>query len=257
MNQQTATHTHRQRVTARYAVGTKVAAVSETATGGTIADIETAMANLRFYDASTNTLVTVSAATGTYNRDISVSIYRKFIFKNNYLVPCKVQVFSCIPRDTSNISPLNLFNNGMGDQGNSDVTNALTYITDCEDLKAVFNVKALVNRVIMPGQTAMCRVATAPFKYTIATNDTHSAPYQRHQGGHVFLIRVTGTLGHDTVVTSEQGLVTAGVDAMLDVTYKFKYDAGKDLNDYSVNDASDTFTNAGEVGNRPTAAKQS
>jgi hypothetical protein len=256
MNQQRAVHTHRQRVTAKYACGTKVASVSSTDIGGKISDIETAMANLRYYDPGTNTLITADAASGTYNRDISVSIYRKFVLKNNYLVPVNLQVFSCIPRDTTNVGPLSLYNSGMQDQGNPGTTSALCYVSDCEDLKHVYNVKALINRVVMPGGTATCRVSTPMFSYTIATNDAHNNSYQKAQGGHVFLIRVTGTLGHDTVVTAEQGLVTAGVDAMLDVTYKFNYDAGKDLNDVSVNDASDTFTNGGQVGNRPTAAQQ-
>jgi hypothetical protein len=166
-------------------------------------------------------------------------------------------VFSCIPKDATSLTALSVYNNGMADQNGPLTSNALTYISDCVDLKNIFTVKMLINKELQPGKKAKCVVVTPSFLYNIATADAHNLTYQKNQGGHQFLIRMTGCLGHDTVNTAEQGLLQGGVDALLDVTYTINYDAGKDLHDISVVDNSDTFTNAGAVSSKPSTAQQS
>lgn len=255
MKQQTATHIHRTRTATSCGVTAKVTAICEDDEGGKITDIEAAMANLRYFDPATNALVTADPSTGTYHRDVRVAVFRKLTLKNNYQVPLKVQVFSCIPRDATNVTPKTCHSDGLADQGNPGALSALVYITDSMQLRDMWKCKMVANRVIKPGSQIVATANTPLFNYEISTNDAHNLKYQKKQGGHVFMYRIHGVLGHDTVA-AEYGLLPGRVDHMMDVVYKFNYDAGKDLHDISVSDSSNTFTNSGVVSNRPVVDNQ-
>lgn len=257
IKQQEATHIHRQRNTGTLrAVGVARANMTQSF-GGTLSQIEAAAANLRFYNPATNGLITQSVMDGTYHRDVKVSIRRTLLVKNNYKVPVEVEVYSCTPKKDTTVDPLTFYANGLVDQGNPSATACLTRFTDSAELKEMYTLKRKIKNVIFPGNYKTVYANTPSFNYEISTNDTHNQAYQKSQGGHAWLVKICGVLGHDSVAANEQGLVSSGIDWLFDTEYCFKYDAGKDLHDITLSDDSTSaFTNAGIVSAKPHVTNQ-
>lgn len=257
INARTAVHVHRTRGCGHVKSTLGTVGNVEFVVGGRIQDIESAAANLRYFDPGTNALVTASAVAGTYSHDMCVTVTRKLTLTNNYQIPCNLQVWSCTPKNATGISVIGAWDAGLVDQGGISKTSPLVYVTDSRDLRNIWNIKRVVNKRLQPGQTAVASTSTRQFDYTVATNDIHTLDYQKRQGGHIFLVRVVGSLGHASGGEAECNVLASGVDALIDNTYRFEYDAGKDLHDYSVIDnASGTFTSAGVLSSRPIADNQ-
>lgn len=256
IKQQEATHIHRYRGAKRCLSAVLKADMCVFPEGGRLTDVESAAANLRFFDPGLNDLVTVNASSGSYHRDIRVSIFRKLTLKNNYQVPVELKIYSCIPNDAFAVSndPITVFNNGMIDQTvNNASTNPLIYVNDCKQLKDMWSCKMLKSIYLQPGESVVAKSFCRQFNFPFDTVDQHPLGFNKNLGGHCFLVHLHGVLGHDTTVITEQGLLQSGVDAMIDVTYTFKYDAGKDLHDVSYADTTTAFTNNGVVSSRPWA----
>jgi len=253
MSQQTAVHIRKNRVSTTLQSLTGKAQYALYDNGGTIGRHESAMSSLRYFDAATNTLVTANAATGTYSRDMNVSIYRKLTLVNNYQTPCEVRVYKCIPKDATGLNALQYFESGLADQGNPDNRSPMIYPTDSKDLQNTYSMSVVTKR-LMPGQMMVTTASTKNFLYEISTNDIHTQNFRRDQGGFNWFVRITGHLGHDTTVGTEHSIMPAGVDVMIETIYTFKYDAGKDLHDISVLDNSGTsFTTSGVYTSKPIA----
>lgn len=254
-----AKHTHRQRRASAVSAAAKACQRVEYNDGGTYAEIEDAMGSLRYFDPNTNAMVVRSPAAGTYKRELCVSIYRKIFVTNNYHIPCHVTVWSCVPKGAVARSPLFCLDSGINDQGltTSDVTSHLVHLTDSADVAEFYTVKSY-KRVLAPGKSMTVRAVTPEFQYEFAANDIRSAnPYNRSQGGHFFVVEIRGVLAHDSVVLGQVSFARAGVDIVRDTTYVFKYDAGKSVTDYSLDDNVPTsFSNVGIVSNKPVVSQQ-
>lgn len=252
-----ATHIRRQRDTSRCVAQTEnLMPICLWDKGGTIADIETAMASLRYFDAGTNSMVVANPALGQYNRDIVLSIYRKLELRNNYHTAMKLLVYSCTPKTDTSVDPRTAFTDGLIEQGNPlPNTTSLLKFTDSHVLMDLWNVKRLVQKRLEPGQHVVVTTNTPGFRYDFATVDDQTVLYQKKYGGHAFIIRVEGVLGHDQTLV-EIGVLPGGVDILSDITYKFTYDAGKDVHDVSYVDNSDSFTNIGRISQKPIAQQQ-
>ena len=253
MNQQTAEHIRRVRNTGRIFSNYGQVLNANIASGSTFILIQAAMANLRYYDPGTNALVTADAATGTYSRDIMVSIYRRLTFHNTRVFPVHIQVFSCFPKDATDQSPNQAYLSGLADQGASAAASPLTYVSDSKDLSNIWDIRKVCDKTLQAGQSMVCKAVTSTFPFTIATNDVQTLPWQRKQGGHSWFVRINGPFSHESG-TSAIGMMDSAADYISDVVYKFTYDAGKDLHDISVEDNSPTFLAGGVISQKPTAA---
>lgn len=250
----TATHTRREGRIGRVAAPVRDVNYAMVDCGGNKTSIEGSMSVLRFYDTNTDTLVTRDLTVGGYARDASISIYRKMHVTNNYVTKCHVQIWKCFPKDATDIHPLTAFDQGLVDQGNPPNRSRLIYPSDCEQLKDLWTIKKCRDTVMYPGATLVCTDFQKEFRYEIASNDSHNLKYDRNQGGFAWLVRVCGTQGHDTLIPSQRSTLEAAVDWNCDTTYKIKYNAGKDLNDFSeTNNADAAFTNAGTQSAKPVA----
>lgn len=256
INSRTAIHIRRQRRAGSLTCGVNAANYTDINTAGNKLSIEGAFQSLRYFNPATNSLETKDASVGTYSRDLCLSIQRKLTVRNNYQVPVRVQVWTCRPKDATSDTALSLLDTGLADQNNPANRSPLVYVTDSKDLTNVWNVKACINRYLLPGQSAVCHANDKRFDYQISTADEHTVAFQKKQGGHNFLLRVSGIVGHDTL-TAQCSLVSAGVDWLFDATYRIEYDAGKDLHDYSLDDNLPTsFANSGVVSQHPVADNQ-
>lgn len=249
VNQDLATHTFKKSSTGRAVVTVASQTTYSGVLGMNVASLETSLGSLRFYDPGTNALVTNSAVTGTYSRSCYIqSIYSKMTFRNNYRVPCVVDVYICTPKKDTSIGPVTAITNGLTDQNNPSSTSTLIYPSDSDQFKDLWNIHYHKKKHIGQGKQFSVSFKKGSFHYDPADFDTHNMAYQKRYGSHVFLIRVQGILAHDSVVTTEQGLSPGGVDYFNEIITKIRYDAGKKLNDITLDDGYDTFTNAEEVG---------
>lgn len=217
--------------------------------------LETAMANLRYYDpASPATLVTADASTGAYSRDVHVSsVYHKIYLKNNYQTPAYVTVYGCrVKKDTSN-SVSNAYTAAITDQSVSGgaSTSPLSFPFEYEDVRSLWDQAKTCRRLLHPGQSLTCTYKSGSFDYHPSLTDLHSLLYQAKNHGFLWVVRVEGDLGHDSAA-DEQTTLQAGVDIMFERVVKFIYDAGVNLNDFTfANNASASFSNGGVYSSRP------
>lgn len=243
------THTYRRSTTDRV-IAPESQVVYSAKDSVIMARIEQAMGALRFYDSTANTLDTSDVSVGGFNREIHVSsIFSKAIARNNYRVPAKVTIYCVVPKEDSNTDALVRFTNGMGDQGNPATTSPLIYPTDSDSFNRFWKIVGKVSKTLLPHAEMSLSHSCKGFDYNPAHYDEHALAYQRKFGCHQYLYRVQGVLAHDSILANEQGLSGAGIDIVNTVTYKIRYDSGgPKLNDFSIADGYDAFTNQPEVG---------
>lgn len=239
MNQTQADHEHRNRYTEVITTPENTSKVVGYTSQGTITALQSAMANLRFYDTTTDALVLRDPANGTYQRDITVAIFRKILITNNYQVPVYVHLYSCTPKVDQADNAANLFATGLVDQQNPLNTSVLINFKDSIDMKSLWNCKLIKKGLLKPGSTYVGSRFHKQFDYNFGVTDEHTLPYQKRYGGHNWVVRITGVLGHDIGGGTGVGSMSCGVDIAINTTYKFKYDAGKDLHDITVSDNAD------------------
>ena len=228
-------------------------------TGASVADLETACANLRFFDpAAPATLVTANPNTGTYARDITFkNFYAKLLVRNNYQTPVRIKIYLCKCKNDSSNSVLTTYTNAITDQvinAGVDETDALIYLTDIERVKENWSIDCVVDKVLEPGQEASASHSTGEFKFDPSHFDLNTDNYQKQYKSFEFMIRMEGVLGHDTV-QSEQTLILAGIDLELfrkaDIVYN---SGGADLDDIYISEGRiQAFTTGGVVSLKPVA----
>lgn len=225
----------------------------------TITSLENTAANLRYYDPTTpGTLITANAATGTYSRAINYqSIHATFVVRNSYDVPAKVTAYLVTPKGDTNIDPLTYYSNGVTDQVISGATTSPElYLSDIDVFKEQWAIKVLKKKLLQPGQEFTVTHTVKDINYDPALVDSHSLSYQKKYKNFAVLFRVEGVIGHDTTITTEQGMLGAGVDIDYSFVAKIVYDAGVNLNDIYIDAQRDSFTNGGVTGMRPLSDNQ-
>ncbi len=256
MNKDMATHTHRKRVTSRL-LNTQNVATYSSHNEQSQSTIEAAMAAFRYYNpAVPGTLTTADASTGTYSRDIYVkSITSKLTIRNNYQIPCRIKVYCVRPKSDTNVTGLTQFTNGMTDQGNPSAASPLIHLTDSDQFNEQYSIVKSIGKVLAAGQICSLSHYVKPFYYDPSNYDSHTLAYQTKFKAFQFIVRLEGVLAHDTAA-DEQGFSNSGIDILVDTKWVFQYDAGVNLNDFSIADSSDSFTNAAVITNKPVADNQ-
>lgn len=211
--------------------------------------IELAIAQCRYFDPSNpGTLVTGSLASPTYFQNILISAKSQMIIKNNYQVPCVVTYGVAYPKKDTSITPNLARTNGLTDVGNPDSSSTLISYRDSPQFNDLWRVK-LVNKLLKPGQQIIVKHRCKQFAYDPSLQDSHNQTYQRNTKSSVFIYRCQGVLGHDTTVTSEQGMLPAGIDVYVSTNYYITYNSGgASIRTVVLNEnASQSFTNGGVV----------
>lgn len=252
-------HTNRRRQTGSVSCTTNQSTYSTISPATNVSVLESSMANLRYYNPSVpGTLTTADASTGTYSRQIHIaSIYKKLLVRNNYQVPCKVTLMSFVPKTDTDNSPVTFYSNGITDQTISgSVNQSLSYITDIDMVNDNWRIASSKTKLLQPSQELTLTHKTKAFNYDPSNVDTHNLVYQKKYGGQIFVVRIEGALAHDTIA-DEQTTTQASIDYVCDMTLKFIYDAGGNLNDYSyANGADASFTNSGVLSNKAVSDNQ-
>lgn len=220
--------------------------------------IETYMANLRYYDpAAPGTLVTAAAATGTYQRDIHFkNIFASAELRNNYQVPVNVKVYLLQPKGDTDVSPATYYSNAIVDQligGAGTTTTAGIYPTDLSAFVQQWRIKCVKDVTLEPGHSTTVSHSTGSFTFDPALYDHHTLAYQNKFKSFSFFVRLEGVVGHDTTA-DQQTTLQAAVDCLITLRAEILYDAGVSLDDiYLYDQRAAAFTNGGVVSLKPVA----
>lgn len=252
----TGTHTQRSRQTWNV-----LAAVNQQGfiSISTISDatLEAVLAQLRYYNPSTPTsLVQADGAAGSFQKDFYFTkAYSKITVRNNYRVPCMVNVYSCGVKADTDLTPGSAWVAGLANIGSPAQTNPLVKFTDPPIVNDLWRILKNKKRRLEPGQSFVMSHAPPPFNFSPSTSDSHNLDFQRSFRGHSWHLHVQGVIAHD-ITDDEQGIEQAGIDLVIDTTFVVKYPAGANIVYLHVDDQSATFTNDAVVSNRPVASNQ-
>lgn len=242
-------HTHRRGDSGRVVIATNEACEHDVISPLTPSLIEAFTNNLRYFNPSVpGTLVTADATTATYSHDMKFkNVYAKLHFKNNYLVPVDVKIYLCIAKNDTNSTPIATMESGISDQYTSaqDSNDALVYLTDIERVKEQWKVDCVFDKTLYAGQEGTVTHSTGEFDYDPSHFDEETTIYQKQWKAFTWVVRLDGPLSHDSVnAGTEIGRSRATIDYELLTTVNIEYDAGINLNDYSVDENRTlTFTN--------------
>lgn len=200
---------------------------------GTGAQLQGAMASMRFYDPATNALVTANPSVLTAATNIQCSVFTKMKLRNNYVVPVEITLIYARPKILTSDSIGTSFANSMTDQQNPSITSGLVNVSDALQLKKEWSIKMTKKLTLDAGKEVDYAVLVNKFKWMPSFYDTNTEAYNPKANGYNWYLRVYGVMAHiDTAIT--QGRSPAAVDWEEDVTYVFTYDAGVALKDYVV-----------------------
>lgn len=214
--------------------------------GSSISKIETALAQLRYYDTSTNppTLVTRDATAGTFQKEFLIqNTVTTLRLRNNGHTPCNVKVYLCAPKRDTNILPTTAITSGLTDMCNVSNTDVCTYPTDSPLFNDLWKIVKSKSYKLKSGHTAECTHTEKAFQYDPSMVDEHNLTYQKQYGGHVWLVVHQGTIAHDSTTNSDIGIGPSKLDYVIRTKYLIKYSAGADIK-YLYCDSTDLDTMA-------------
>lgn len=251
------THTQRSRTTGRILSAVNTIDINSFV-GCNIALVEAALAELRYYDIKIpGTLLQVDGDTGTFQKEFFVKqCHSKMLLRNNYQVATNIKLYLCVPRVDTSIQPHAAVEQGFADIGNPG-TVSLMYPSDSPQFGDLWVVKDSKSVQLQPGDECIMNYSAKEFQFDPSLIDSHALTFQPKYGAHAWMVRIEGVLSHDTSVTTEQTVGSAGVDFMVDQTLKILYSAGADIKFIGITNIADsTFTNSGVSSNKPVSDNQ-
>lgn len=183
--------------------------------------------------------------------------YVKAMVRNNYQVPCIVDLGLWICKRDQDANPITLWSNGLADLTSTTIASPLVHPSDSATLLADFHCVKHSRTRLVNGEELVMEQGLQDFDYDPALVVDHGSAAYLKGITHFWVVMVEGVLGHDTVVSTEQPFGLGGVDFADFITCQVKYDAGIDLKYIVVEDSSDaTVTTAFVTGSKPVADNQ-
>lgn len=222
--------------------------------GWSTSTLESVLANCKFFNpAVPGTLTTADLSTGTYQRDIHfASAFSRLRVRNNYQVPVRVDIYCCLVKDDTNITPRNAWNNGLADMSSLTYTSPMTFPTDSHQFTDIYKIHMTSKKLLAPGQEHSVKYTAPKFIYDPSLVDSHGLTYLKQFKCHGYIVKVEGVLGHDTSA-GEAGNLQAGVDIEIYRSFKVHYSAGAQIRILATSDGFDAFTNGGVITSKPVA----
>lgn len=218
--------------------------------------LETVMDQLRWYNPATNAFVTADASGAQFHKIHFATAHYSIVIRNNYQVPCKVTVYTCVPKVDTNITVATSHSDWATDNLLAGaITDPTVFITDSDEFNELYRYTT-TKKVLEPGQEFTCSYSSKPFDYDSGYVDSHALSYQADYGSMSFYIRIEGMVGHDSSA-DEQAYLPCGVDFATKRTYKVVYDAGvKCKFVYSSVTQDLSFVTGGLISNMPMSDNQ-
>jgi len=227
-----------------------------------VSTLETVLGNMLYFNPATpGTLTSASGVSANYQRNYHFkSVYTKCLFRNNYQVPCKLTIYVSAIKADSSITVTSAYANGLADNPGTalSITSPLSYLTDSDQFLHIWKLVNTKTIVLQPGQEYVYSHSTGSFDYDPSVSDSHSSNFQKAYKAYSIDCRIEGLLGHDPTVLTEQGMLSAAVDTLVERTFKVVYDSGINL-DYviAIDSSTTSFTGSPVLSQQPTADNQS
>ncbi len=214
---------------------------------------------LKWFDPTNpGTRLNVNFNAGTIQKEILIDrMDFSLTIKANYLIGCQYDIYLCMLKSDTDLTPEALYTTGITLISNATVSNPLMYPTDVPLLKDIWSTKRVKSGILRPGQQVTCFHRSRPFSYDPSLSDNQTELYQVRFRSMAYLLRIHGLIAHDSMVGDQQGLAPAQVDWMTTDVLQCRYNAGAKVLYYeTAGQGGDTFTNNGIVTYRPAAANQ-
>lgn len=164
-----------------------------------------------------------------YNID---SLTHKLTVRNNNGVDVRLTIYSCEPREDTELSPEVIWKNNeaVTYNGTGTTVDIGTYPSDSTFVNNIWNMKRVFHGVITPGQSTSVSHTSKDGRFEVPVTGVVGTNYQPSWKPQGFLMMVEGTLGHDPLVPTNSGVLNVGVDYHTNSTARISYDAGGDTN---------------------------
>lgn len=178
-----------------------------------------------FNPAAPGTLVNVDLTSPTYQQKVMFNkSYISLVARNNYSVPCYVDIYFLTVKKDCSIDPDSAIANSFTDMTNGAITSAQLFPSDAHDFNDVWKIAKHKRKYLEAGQQLTLTGSCPEFFYDVSLGDSDTASYMKYFHGSVMLVRVEGVLGHGS--TSGYGVMPAGVDILYDRIHKVTYSGG-------------------------------
>lgn len=247
-NVDTGTFTHRYRSAGTLASAVQVAN-QISVNGCTTTEVDTQLSHLQYYDIDNpGVLKTVDGRIGTFQKQFNfTTIGSKITIKNNYKVPCKVELFLCEPKVDTSITAKLAFETGITDVTDSASTSPQVHVTDSQFFMDTWKIVRSKTKILKAGAEIVESVYYKDFIYDPSQHDAHALFYQKSHHSHQWFIRIQGILSHDSVTADMVGIGPAKIDYQLDQKWVIKYPAGGDLNRILCTDVTSAIVNDANI----------
>lgn len=230
---------------------------NETMTLNTTTDLETVLAQLRYYNPSSPaTLVTADFTSGTFAKSVLFKYSSaKVTCRNNYQVPCNVRCWVLTVKTDTSISPETAWANGVADQSNGSINDIHMYPSDSPQFSDFWKIDKEYEFYLNPGQQKNFSINSRNVDYDPSVTDSQTATYQKANRCRALMFNVSGAIAHDSVA-AQYGCIGCGVDFLIKKTYIVEYEAGANIKYVYLLNSLDSFTNGALVSNKAVADNQ-
>lgn len=211
-----------------------------------LSEVENALANLRYFNESANTLVTAAGATSGTAMSVTIeNVHTTMRYQNAGAQVGDYRIYIMTAKADTSLDPFALWNDADTDQAPTGTANGNrtldAYVTDLDAVNVMWDVKEFKRGTLHPGEWVEIKDNTGPFKYKNSVADVHGFEYQKSMKGTVAVFQFQPRMVMGVSVATQQGTPASRICYEEHQTYKIRYDAGgKVLNDYSF----DTSTNS-------------
>lgn len=201
-----------------------------------LARTEAALANLRYYDpANPATLLTAAGGTGGQQKEFFIEKFgSKIEFRNTSQNTCSVRVYYVSPKGDTSIGPVDAIQSGVTDQnaGSYVIQSKLAFPTDSVDFNKMYKIRFSKVVTLPAGYEKSLSFNDTPYKYDPSLADLHALQYQPKWRCGFWLIRTESGIVDSATTGAGYGKTRLAIG--IRTTFVIKYDAGAELNDYSV-----------------------
>lgn len=201
-------------------------------------DVRSRLVLLPVLSAATDTLKDVDyTAVGVGKGDkkcIYVTKLRMEVF-NPFNTVAECMLYELNPRQDANFAPIELIDSGLTHAyeagGYTDKQDLLVSPKDSAEFLAGWKINNTKQFKLKPNQSRVFSTQCSPREYSAVWDDKHTSTYQNTLGTRCFLLRIRGTLGPDSGVTTAQRAyrTTARVYMTFDERTDVYYAANADI----------------------------
>lgn len=223
----------------------------------TTTEIETVLAQLRYYNPSSPaTLVTADYTTGSYSKKINIKhSVCKVTVRNNYQTPCIVRCWKMHVKTDNSINPETAWSNGLADISNGGLNDIHMYPSDSPQFTDLYKSEKEISIYLNPGKERTFSISCKSVHYDPSVVDSQTDTNQKGCSTKWMMFNVAGVISHDSSA-AQYGCIGCGVDFLVKKTYVVEYEAGANIKYIYLSNNLDAFTNGALVSNMPISDNQ-